>query len=327
MNEFFKKIIVDIIHNIINTFSSSPEAYKKTLEVLLNVADMVFGTNFNLDFNLKKINSNKLLEIEEINSHTEIKKAKINSKIQIKNYKKEKEYSILNFKDKYQLEIYSFFTELVNEIFEINVEKLQTPDIALIAKALNDVRFQMENKEIRKMYINLIASSMDLDRNNTFISSFSNIVQQLSPIDAKILHLFENPLDMKPLIKFVHDVYALGPNGEKLKNYPNQYNDCTDYIYFDQTLSDIDTNAISISNLYRLGLIKAIKAPENADGFEVFASSTEILNYREHIMEIYKNKYNIDENIFYIKYRFYLTPLGKSFKEVCLKNEDETPTP
>lgn len=92
-------------------------------------------------------------------------------------------------KQKHELqrqESYRKFKEgLVKKMDEIPEEKLVMPDVQIVGGALQDSRFCIDKDELREMFENLIASSMNADTCESVHPSFSDIIRRMSPQDAK----------------------------------------------------------------------------------------------------------------------------------------------
>lgn len=105
---------------------------------------------------------------------------------------------------KYSYDLQKMEEELKEDISKIPQNKLVEPDIQVIAQALESAKYCVEKKELRKMYVNLISSSLNNDTNNYVHPSFPNIIKQISPEDALLLKqiythnyflIFECPLE------------------------------------------------------------------------------------------------------------------------------------
>ena len=76
------------------------------------------------------------------------------------------------------------------------------PDTQIVAGALEDSRFCVEKKELREMFENLIAASVNSDTADSVHPSFSNIIRRMSPHDASILKMFKERGN-RPIANFV----------------------------------------------------------------------------------------------------------------------------
>lgn len=88
---------------------------------------------------------------------------------------------------KYSYALQEFENELKEKISKIPENKLVESDIQVIAQTLEAAKYCVEKEELRKMFVNLISSSINNDINNYIHPSYPNIIKQLSPEDARLL--------------------------------------------------------------------------------------------------------------------------------------------
>ena len=74
-------------------------------------------------------------------------------------------------------------------------ELIEPPEPHIAVPAMQYISYCMDNEELREMYANLLANSMNKVVKNGVHPGFVEIIKQLSPDEAKILrYLYENPL-------------------------------------------------------------------------------------------------------------------------------------
>src|SRR5690606_2559977 len=91
--------------------------------------------------------------------------------------------------------------QVAQKIIEIDENNLQEPPISVVGPALEASRFYIEEQELREMFANVIASSMDKSKSNHVHHSFVEIIKQLSPDDANNIRLFKDR-DNLPIVEF-----------------------------------------------------------------------------------------------------------------------------
>lgn len=211
-------------------------------------------------------------------------------------------------KFKHNLDVEDFKNKLINNVSSIKKENLQEPKISIVGPALEASKYYFEEEEIRDMFANLIASSMDSTYNGIVQHSFVEIIKQLSPHDAKLLSFFSKS---NALI----DIRIESEDGEGIFLLRN--------IYFTDSFPEYKINTISLLNLEKQGLIKL---DDNR-----FLSDKSLYDYYENsplVLELkkqYDNKHSISFSgkigkIKIVKKMFFITELGKAFKEVCVKD-------
>lgn len=193
-------------------------------------------------------------------------------------------------KFKHNLDVEDFKNKLINNVSSIKKENLQEPKISIVGPALEASKYYFDEEEIREMFANLIASSMDSTYNGLVQHSFVEIIKQLSPYDAKFLATIENHLQ----------IYDLKNNQTIFYRLFCLTHDFLDY----------QKNSVAITNLHRLGLLDLIQY------FQMTASpQKEFLLNSQTILELKKNKEFSMQPHTYV-----LSPLGKLFKKVCIKD-------
>lgn len=88
-----------------------------------------------------------------------------------------------------------FLEDLNKKVNEIPEDKLQEPPLNIVGPALDDVaKFYYDEEYLRKLFANLIASSMNKD---CYVHpSFIKTIEQLSPDDAKIIYKVLVPMGL-----------------------------------------------------------------------------------------------------------------------------------
>ena len=69
----------------------------------------------------------------------------------------------------------------------VAAEKRRDPSLAVVGPAIEASKFYIEEEDMREMFANLIAASMDDRLTNEVHSSYVEIIKQLSPLDAQNL--------------------------------------------------------------------------------------------------------------------------------------------
>lgn len=88
---------------------------------------------------------------------------------------------------KYSYALQEFEKELKEKISKIPDDKLIEPDMQIVAPALESSKYCIEHIELRKMFVNLISSSLNNDVYHFTHPIYEDIIRHLSPEDAKLL--------------------------------------------------------------------------------------------------------------------------------------------
>lgn len=93
---------------------------------------------------------------------------------------------------RYAVELEKYNKELQATINKIPKERKVEADIQIIAPALEASKYCVEKEELRKMFVNLIASSMDGDKVTSVHPIFTDIISKLSSVDALLFKAIAN---------------------------------------------------------------------------------------------------------------------------------------
>ena len=212
--------------------------------------------------------------------------------------------------DRYERNQYQYGQDIHNCIKDIPPEAIQEePDISLIGPALEASKYYVDKETPRKMFARLIAASLDKRKEDSVHHAFVEIIKQMSPLDARILSIFENPTHL------LHCMIRDKDNPEMAI--------ITSDIYLSDEFPEYDERAsIAIGNLSRLGLIDI--PTRNMGSLRLEGNDEDAVNrFRQTRffaeMEDLAASSNSPEPKYRITtYQAYLTALAFSFRSVCL---------
>lgn len=203
-------------------------------------------------------------------------------------------------KMKYAHELETYRLELEKSIDKIPEEKRIEPSIQVTAQALENSKYCVESKDLRDLFTNLISNSMNIDYQQYVHPSFAEMIKQMSPLDAQVLKVF----------KKAHNSDL--PICDYRLRLVKGYNTIAEKVFLDGPTNDIKANANALTSLERLGLIAMplgtyLIAPDAYKKFE------------EHpLFSFAKEKYKEMGSLYVEKRVATLTPLGKSFVNLCI---------
>ena len=207
-----------------------------------------------------------------------------------------------NLTFRYKLE--AFEDDLKEKIKYIPPENLQIPPTMIAGPAFEALRYTYDEKELREMYENLLASSMDTRTVSQALPSFVDAIKQMSPLDAIALQKFVELsqlacAEIKFSIKNTNQVYA--------KAMPT---------YFVKELADLSDPfniSTSITNLSRLGFLNIFGGRIGGYNYESFREHPYVQSRRTLFKSFgYPFKIEIDEKV------IALNDYGKCFSKVCM---------
>lgn len=202
---------------------------------------------------------------------------------------------------------------LEEKLKNIPPEAIESPEAHIAVPAIQYISYCMDNAELRDMYANLLASSMNKVVKSGVHPGFVEIIKQLCPDEAKILR-FLSAQNIVPTVtlKFLNKDNS---GVSIVKNFSNigELTNCEKpfeiNVYFD--------------NLIRLGLLRAspeLSALVDKQKYEPLKTHPYFIPYLAHI----KN-----HEVKYIKFDFSegymeLTEYGKAFCEICVSTDSQS---
>lgn len=196
---------------------------------------------------------------------------------------------------------------IVDKLNNIPAEYIVPPKARIAVTALQNASIT-EEQEIRDMYANLLASSMNKIVKDGIHPGFVEIIKQLSPDEARVLHYMFFIRDIIPVVTLRYE----SDNGggiDVVRNFSN----IGEVVFCENPL---DVNKY-FDNLIRLGLLEnggVIGSLVNKKLYEPLKKHTfiqQLISAASKQKSEY-NKVNIKEG--YI----FLTDYGKAFCEVCI---------
>ena len=184
----------------------------------------------------------------------------------------------------------------------VPADKIVEPEPYVAIPAIQQLSYCQDNHSLRDLYANLLVSSMDIDTKWSVHPSFVDIIKQLNPDEAKLLHVLKAK-NAYPLIDIRLNNPSLG-YGDIVVNFTN-----------------IGINGIDrkksipeyIDNLNRLGLIRVSQSHLIDNSRYV-----ETIRVCEELYQIPRTTADGWERTYY-KHLFELTDFGASFVRVVVK--------
>ncbi|PPK77493.1 uncharacterized protein DUF4393 [Lacrimispora xylanisolvens] len=193
----------------------------------------------------------------------------------------------------------------------ISPEKIVTPEPYVAIPAIQAISYSMDSKELRNLYANLLAKSMNIDTKAYVHPSFVEIIKQMSPIDARIL----NEMPSNKTLPYVNlssteydsEVKTINLNFISRRSFPYvTYIDFTDY----------ETVNLSLGNLSRLGLTETRFAQQEPVPQKIKKSPHYNLCKTELETFLTNSKWRYEEQLLFLC----LTSFGMGFYNVCIES-------
>ena len=192
---------------------------------------------------------------------------------------------------------------LEEKLANVSEEKIIHPDPYVAVPAFQAISYSMDREELRNMYANLLSKAMNEDTKKDVHPAFTEIIKQMSPIDAQILKKFFNSKSI-PLIDVIDKHIENGSYIPLISNLTNIF----DY--------DNVTVSVSLSNLIRLGLVEipACEFFPNEIIYDTISSHLAFIEFKKKHKSPQNYKIDISKKLLSI------TALGFKFCEICIKD-------
>lgn len=204
---------------------------------------------------------------------------------------------------------------LEEKLKDVKPENIEPPEAHVAVPALQYLSYCMDNEELRDMYANLLANSMNSVIKKGVHPGFVEIIKQLSPDEAKVMKYFSQ--HQKAPIITVRYVLSNGGGIDVVRNFSN----IGELVGCEQPL-DI---SLYFDNLIRLGLLNESSNMATLTDKDLYIP---LKNHPviEHFLQeemITKTKY---EKSAIVEGFMFRTDFGEAFCNICLstQNPDKT---
>lgn len=242
--------------------------------------------------------------------HTYVAKRKFTDSLEIEFHE-----STTRFQQEQKLK--SYLSSISDIIESTPNDKLCEPRLDIIGPAMEASKYYINNEEIRNMFVQLIGASINTDTTDDVHHSYVEIIKNLSPLDASNLKVLSTKSSL-PICEY---------HVELESGYRLLRTHVWGYFEKDQSIS---RNSVSMSNLSRLGLVKIdyTTYKVNFDYDKAYMEQPFYTYYQNCLDSLNKGlpiedpPYDIEllkdgKSITLSKGVVELTPLGKSFTEIC----------
>lgn len=220
-------------------------------------------------------------------------------------------------------------SKLVSEkLSSIPPEKIVTPEPYIAVPSLQALSYSIDNPDLRELFANLLASSMNTDTKEEAHPAFVEIIKQLSPIEAKIIKetnlLFNKALPCCN-VRFQKLPEYSGDKDSIFQEIGEGYTVIDHLVIFDNFIfpnKPLDYLSPTISNLIRLGLCEipygiTLTGPTAYDSYKNYPN---IDLLREEIKKSFSSdELSTEYNVYFIQEAIRATSLGKKFYNFCVK--------
>lgn len=203
---------------------------------------------------------------------------------------------------------------VAQKLKDVPVEELQQPAPNIAGPALEALRYTGYQDELREMYANLLATSIDGVTAKQAHPAFVEIIKQMSPDEAKMLKVL-SLLHTMPMVDVRSEEKESSAGRWAVRNFtllPHQ-----------SRCANLDLGPNYLDNLSRLGLVElrenyTLSAIDGADQYLPLIESPEIASRLDAINSVENRKAKV------IKGAVMLTQLGIQFCNSCIVENTHT---
>lgn len=207
----------------------------------------------------------------------------------------------------YHYKLESFEEDLRNKVVQIPDGFLQSPNLMIAGPTLEALKYTFDEESLRDMYVNLLASAMDVRKDDSVHPSYVEIIRQMNSLDA-VLFKF---LSSKPGY-----IKAINPN-IGIKGTDSVYVGAVPewFIAWTPDVNIFQTSAALI-RLSKLGIIELrFDRISGKDGYDELKCAPLLMQ----ILQRYQTAYPDQElEIRTRNSALYVNEYGKQFAQVCL---------
>ena len=201
---------------------------------------------------------------------------------------------------------YTVFEQSLNSKIEsIPKENRQDPDLFTVGKALEDLKYCIDEDELSEMFENLLSSCADSRKEVS--PAFSEIIKQLTSSEARILKSldFETGIGYGLIDVVINDT----------KEGTHQILKTCFTNIFRGISQNIESIPIYLNNFERLGLIKFSQSMlANKSIYERIENDVLLIPYRNMVLQSNKK-------VEFKRYAFQITDFGIAFAKVCIRKK------
>lgn len=209
---------------------------------------------------------------------------------------------------------------VAKEVENVPEEKLVPPEPYVAVPAFQAISYSLDSDELRDMYAKLLATAINTETKSKAHPAYVEMIKQLSPLDCRVLRDIAMTMDAGvPVcsIRFQETSNMPCPELPSFRDATTGIDLACDLVALRIDGAKIGDISVSIGNLKRLGFLDngSGLGYRNLDIYKVFETHAEIIGMKERLASKFEEE---DWELALIRDSVRITPLGKSFSEVCI---------
>lgn len=209
----------------------------------------------------------------------------------------------------YRYKLECFEDDLRKKVAQIPENQICEPKLSIAGPTLEALKYTYDEQELREMYVNLLASSMNTQKVDMAHPSFVEIIKRMDSIDAKLFKTFSKS---KEYYQVISPKISLSKENRFFPGAAPEF-------FFGWTVSDSDIFQISTSfiRLVKLGIVEYEKDSHSGEpsGYELLKQSKFLL---EILYEYQRKNPSVEIAITAKNSDFYINEYGQKFAICCL---------
>lgn len=197
-------------------------------------------------------------------------------------------------------------TSLVEKLKNVPQENIVSPDLSIAGPTLEAMRYNAHREELRDMFINLLATSMDSGTTQNAHPSFVEVIKQINSDEAKIINLIDGKSPIAIIKIRLYDKDSSGINfAEPLINFS--------HLPFEASCAYPNLGPSYLENIKRLGLVDITYSSYNTNpnAYEIPENHSVINDWRKYIE-------GLDKRLKIERGAMTRTAYGKKFFDSCV---------
>jgi hypothetical protein len=223
------------------------------------------------------------------------------------------------------LKLELFFDDLREKLRKIPEDRIVNPPVDVVGPVLENVtKFYYDREDLRKLFAQLIATSMDKKNSSKVHPAFIEVIKQLTPNDAiilnsRLLYTIEDMDSVPTFAKLGHpicDVVYQHKKTHEIVHYAEK-----NVFFFQDYFNSMDRKQFyqSLDNLTRLNIISVDRTSSKIDDFllfKEFENSQLLQDFESYKLDsvFYSTEYEVS----LVKKVLILTDFGLNFIETCI---------
>lgn len=222
-------------------------------------------------------------------------------------------YPLKKLNIKYEQKAIAFERQMQEKYNNIPKEDRVEPQLHIVGPAMESLKYDIMDEDLAELFSNLLVSNLDSKTQRLCIPAFSKIIEQLSPMDAKLYKEIMSNFKDCPIGAASIMFKKKGTDKQYIVDIPKIF--LTAKIEF---INNYDL-ALALENLQRLGLIEIsfLEWLKDETIYETIKEKVEVKKYEKLLQNEGINDYEVK---IYQKGALKTSSFSNNFAKVCLRS-------